>query len=196
MPVYAACLAKMLRMGKEAGEMIVGGLDRRFPPVGLMRSFAVLQPNLWKKRPGVTEPAAQIVFDRDVIGFLNKLVDFYGVDRGTGSALVSPSLIRSQFQSFQDIMVTMSERKSPASPDEAISLQMCWMEIASSALLSTRLVAWCLKWLKMAKIVLVFPVGSVGNERIFSTMNIVKDVLRNPLGESHLNVCVRMSRSP
>lgn len=44
-------------------------------------------------------------------------------------------------------------------------------------------------WLKMAKIVLVFPVGSVENERIFSTMNIVKDELRNCLGENHLNVC-------
>ena len=47
----------------------------------------------------------------------------------------------------------------------------------------------------MAKIVLVFPVGSVENERIFSTMNIVKDELRNCLGENQLNVCVRMFRS-
>ncbi len=53
----------MLQMGKEAGEIIVGGLDRRFPPVGLMRSFAILQPNFWKKRPVVTEPSAWIVFD-------------------------------------------------------------------------------------------------------------------------------------
>ena len=122
--------------------IIVGGLERRFPPVGLMRSFATLQPNFWKKRPSVSDPLALLAFYQAVTDHLDCLLDFYGVPRSGSEGLVSRFKMQSQFQSFrssgvQQVMITVLERGHPAFPDQPISLQMCWGEIASSPLLST-----------------------------------------------------------
>jgi hypothetical protein len=51
------------------------------------------------------------------------------------------------------------------------------------------------EWHKVAELVLCQPVGSVENERRFSSMNNIKTKLRNRLGAAHLNACMRIHAS-
>jgi hypothetical protein len=43
---------------------------------------------------------------------------------------------------------------------------------------------------KLLKLVLVLPVATASVERIFSTMNYVKNKLRNKMGDQYLNDCL------
>jgi hypothetical protein len=51
------------------------------------------------------------------------------------------------------------------------------------------------EFVQRLKISLVFPIGSVNNERRFTLMNLMYDSLRNRLQTDHLNTCVRISSS-
>jgi hypothetical protein len=51
------------------------------------------------------------------------------------------------------------------------------------------------EFVKLALIVLIIPVSSVQAEGLSSCMNFLKNDRRNPLGENHLNDCVRLSMS-
>ncbi len=48
----------------------------------------------------------------------------------------------------------------------------------------------------LAQLAIAMPIGSVENERVFSTMNYIKSSVRNRLGSAHLNVAVRMFTQP
>lgn len=41
---------------------------------------------------------------------------------------------------------------------------------------------------------LVIPIGSMENERVFYAMNYIKDKKCNCIGPKHLNVCVRVKQ--
>jgi hypothetical protein len=51
------------------------------------------------------------------------------------------------------------------------------------------------EFVQLFKISLVFPIGSVDNERRFSLMNLIYDSLRNRLQTDHVNTCVRIASS-
>ena len=52
------------------------------------------------------------------------------------------------------------------------------------------------EWCKLARLEMTIPIGSVKNERDFSSMNYIKDPTRNRLETPHLNVCLRIADSP
>ena len=51
------------------------------------------------------------------------------------------------------------------------------------------------EWVRLAKLVLTIPIGSVANERRFSPMNLVITALRNRMQAPHANVCMRIASS-
>lgn len=73
LPVNAVCLAKILQMGKEAGESNVEGLDRRFPPVGLMRRFFDIVAQFLEE---ASSRRRARVFDQGLTGYVDQLGTF------------------------------------------------------------------------------------------------------------------------
>lgn len=65
------------------------------------------------------------------------------------------------------------------------------MQILSHSMIAKTISAYC----TLAQIMLVIPVGSVDNERQFSSMNFVMYARRNALQEAHLNACCRVRAS-
>jgi hypothetical protein len=66
-------------------------------------------------------------------------------------------------------------------------LTCLWLKLSSNALLASKL----LEWIKVAEIAAVTILGSVEDERTFSTLNYMKSKVRNNLQE-HLDLVVRM----
>lgn len=52
------------------------------------------------------------------------------------------------------------------------------------------------EYYRLAKLILSIPFGSVANERRFSAMSLDLTALRNRMGETHLNTCMRLAASP
>jgi hypothetical protein len=70
-------------------------------------------------------------------------------------------------------------------------MQLC-SELGSGDGLRNSFIA---EFVQLFKISLVFPIGSVDNERRFSSMTLIHDSLRNRLQADHLNTCVRIASS-
>jgi hypothetical protein len=66
-----------------------------------------------------------------------------------------------------------------------------WKKIGSNALMLN----WLSKVFKVAEIAVTAVLGSVEDERTFSTLGFMKSKLRNQLG-GHLNICVKLCSQP
>ena len=63
-----------------------------------------------------------------------------------------------------------------------------WRAIAASDIMLSSVSEWA----KFAQLAIVMPIGSVDNERVFSSMNFIKSALRSSLKGNHLNAAVHM----
>jgi hypothetical protein len=66
-----------------------------------------------------------------------------------------------------------------------------WKKVGQNVLMLSRL----LEFMKLAKITFTTILGSVEDERTFSTLGFMKSKLRNCLGE-YLNTCVKLFSQP
>lgn len=153
-------------------------LVRRFPSPKLLSALSIVYPQYYAD-----------FAEADFNDHIEALCGFYGsgreVDGATMPALVDPELLRAQAPFFQQYAVEVAQRIK-ANLDGLPQITQFWRRLAASPSFGPRIS----EFMKLAKIAIVMVGGSIEDERVFSTMNFVKDKLRNCLSE--LELCVRL----
>jgi len=130
-------------------------------------------------------------------------------------SLIDGDLLKAQKEHFKDIMernvpsikaglAQRAEREAGRATTSKVALGQGGQEVHKGRVkkgLSSYLWAYLMKsslknniseFVKLAIIMLIMPVSSVPAERLFSSMNYIKNNRRNRLGELHLNTMVRL----
>jgi hypothetical protein len=164
----------------EAAQKIISELERRFPAVDVMDALGVVYPQYWVS-PTATEtfPQHLEVLKRS-FGHPKRVQDM------TAPALLDAQRLADQSSFFKLSMLNNSQwaidNNFGVNP-----LSRLWQKLSSNALLASKLS----EFVKLAEIAAVTVLGSVEDERTFSTLNYVKSKVRNNLQE-HLDLVVRM----
>lgn len=155
-----------------------------------MNALGLVFPQYWLK-PGC---------DEDVQLHISVLKSHFGVTRTIlrESETVAQQVLEPLNSVTLSQQATLFKQTMKKHADAAISepfdenpLTKVWSRLAASPTLRERLS----EWFKVAEIAMVTVLGSVEDERTFSTMNWVKSKVRNRRGE-HLDASVRLFAQP
>jgi hypothetical protein len=151
-------------------------LSQRFPVQQLMNSMGIYYPQYW------LQPNAESSFDR----YLEIIKAFYcGNNRiivvGRASKNRTGPILDASLLNFQANMFKMTMMRNchaaMVCPLEVIPLTAIWRTINRNAMLTHNIS----EYLKVAEIACVQVLGSVEDERTFSTLSFIKNRLRNRL---------------
>ena len=173
---------------RDAAEMLSRELDFRFPEVELMNSLAVVFPQYWLQ-PNcddlfplhVKTLRAHFAVVRKVNFGTKKQPDFQQVD-----PLVDGRLLGLQMSLFKLTMKSHAEA-AMGEPRDQNPLTKLWLRVGQNALMLNRLS----EFFKVAEIAICAVLGSVEDERTFSTLSFMKSKLRNRL-TGHVDTCVKL----
>jgi hypothetical protein len=164
-----------------AAEQIIDELEKRFPTVDVMDAMGVLYPQYW------TSPTAMSTFPQH----LEVLKRVYGQPKRLKDERIVPALIDahrlSKQSSFFKISMLNNAQWAVDNNFGVNPLTHLWLKLSSNALLASKLS----EWIKVVEIATVTTLGSVEDERTFSTLNYMKSKVRNNLQE-HLDLVVQM----
>jgi hypothetical protein len=169
-------------------EMVMRELDSRFPHSDILCAFGILYPQYWVQE-GVEEAFPKHL---DVLKahFCESTVQQARGEDELPQVRI-PGILSAQALDIQQSLfkVTMKAQASTCMkpPFERNPYSRLWDNIGSSQILSKMIP----EYLKLAEIGCVFVLGSVEDERTFSSLKFLKSRLRNRLGEN-LPLAVRM----
>jgi hypothetical protein len=161
-----------------AADSLVKELSSRFPASALMDALGVVYPQYW------LQPQAEELFE----GHFSVLKNHYCFERHHSEvhspALLDLSALNHQCSQFKGAM----RANSAAALEKPITvnpLTKLWRILSMSIVLKKHFP----EWFKVAELAAVQVLGSVEDERTFSTVTFSKSKLRNRLSE-HLAACV------
>lgn len=177
----------MFDVDAEAAVSLKSELIRRFPSHGLMNAMGILYPQYWAR--GNIE-AVELNFPKH----LRVLADFYGYGRLMGekdAQVMVPALIdRELLMTQQRIFKTAMRANSPTAMQPPLVLNpltSLWRTLDAASCLTGEFS----EYFKLAEMAVVYVLGSVEDERYFSSVNFLKSKVRNNL-EGHLQLVVGM----
>ncbi|KAG0595346.1 hypothetical protein M758_UG159400 [Ceratodon purpureus] len=168
-----------------AAAQLVYELRTRFPNHSVLDALGMVYPQYWGQGRQVP---------KSFQAHLDVLTDFYcepkEVQDGDKTRLVPPLLDRWKLQNqqsmFKTAMMSNSERACEP-PFYCNPLSRIWRVLSANSLTSHMIS----EYIKLAEIAVVHVIGSVEDERCFSTLGFLKNKLRNALNE-HLPLVVGM----
>lgn len=177
----------------DAAEKVLRELEVRFPAVPVVDALGVVYPQYW------LQGDCEVSFRKH----LTVLKDFYGESRyvekdGTRTA-VPPVLDRFKLEAEQPLFKmamlansTWAMEPPPLSHDPSKPWEnpvtKLWRRLDANSALSTSFP----EYIKLAQIALIHVLGSVEDERAFSSLSFLKDKVRNKLDGDHLGLVVGM----
>jgi hypothetical protein len=178
MAAYELTLAEVKANCTEAAIRLIKELKKRFPHSEIMADFSIFYPQFW------VHPKAEVMFDHH----LKVLKKHFGPKVINGefvAGLLSSDLLDEQTNMF---IVTMKSNhwigleKDNVRPGHKPlhPLSKIWAYLYVSVLLRDRLS----EFIKGAQIAICSVIGSVEDERTFSTLSFLKSKLRNRLTSS------------
>jgi hypothetical protein len=177
---------------RDAAELLIGELEKRFPVSDLMNSLAIVFPQFWLQSNS-----------DELFGLhMKTLRGHFGVvrhfNRGSKEepqmVQVDP-ILDARTLGYQTSLfkLTMKSNSKGAmeEPRDRNPLTKLWQKVSQNTLMTQRLS----EFIKVAEIAVTAVLGSVEDERTFSTLAFMKSKLRNRLG-SHLDTAVKMFSQP
>jgi hypothetical protein len=159
-----------------AAKMLVEELDARFPAHHVMNAFGILYPQYW------VQLSAEEMFDKH----LRILMDTYGhgkiLGEGEKKLLIPALLDRDALMSQRGLFKTCMKSNARAAmlpPYDVNPLTKVWRVLDSNNSLTQNFG----EFLKLAEMAVVHVLGSVEDERLFSSVGFLKSKLRNNLEE-------------
>jgi hypothetical protein len=171
-------------------------LKERFPKKELLEAMSILQASYW-----LSEESMRPDFEESV----KLLAEFYGEpktlmsDFMAGVPLIPPinaALLRKQAGRFEREMARLgnSFKQGDSQNDPKLKkmgiTKPLWTYVMKSPLRGD-----ISEFVTLAIIMLIMPASSAQAERLFSSMNFIKNDHRNRLGEEHLNHTIRLFTS-
>jgi hypothetical protein len=173
--------ASVKQQCSEAACQIILELDRRFPTVEVMDALGIVYPQYW-----LNESAAETFGQH-----LEVLKRSFGASKRVKEDFVVPALVDAHRladqSSFFKLSMTSNSQWAVENSFGFNPLSRRWQKLASNALLASKLS----EFVKIAEVAVVTILGSVEDERTFSTLNYMKSKVRNNL-DDHLDLVVRM----
>jgi hypothetical protein len=178
---WVSLSSRIQKVCQKAARVVLVEFDDRFPPNRLLRALSIVHPVFWRRGNDATRA-------RGLTDALNAIKDFYCKPGYLHSGIKVPPLLnygalRSQFDQFK-IQIPIILGHSATLP----STTELWRRVAERTMVAERMT----EFIKLAELSIAIPIGSVESERRFSSMNYIKDQVRNRLGEMHLSVAVRI----
>ena len=183
-------LGEVQRQLTSAAKHLIEELEKRFPQQEVMCALGICYPQYW-----LTD-----TFEATFPGHIATLKTFYGTSRKLwvpadaetedAEEWVPPPLdIRNlELQSsFFKITMISNAKAAMSLPMTENPMSRLWRKLSSNALISAKLS----EFMKVAEIAHVQVLGSVEDERTFSSLAFLKSKLRNRL-TTHLDLVVRM----
>jgi hypothetical protein len=170
----------------EAASQLLDELRSRFPSQGLMDALGVVYPQYWKD----SEQA-----DKSFRKHLDIIKDHYCQPKWVGEEdkkrLVAPILDSFQLELQQPLFKLSMRSNSMAACEPPYlfnPLTKLWRMLDANSALAAQFP----EYIKLAQIAMVHVLGSVEDERCFSSLTFLKDKLRNRLSADHLGIVVGM----
>jgi hypothetical protein len=177
---------------RDAAEVLIGELDRRFPDSELMNALSIVFPQFWLQSTCDELFALHMNTIRGhfaVVGFVNR-----GTVEEPKIVQVDP-LLDARTLGLQTSLFKLTMKSNAKSameePRDKNLVSKLWQKVGQNALMLSRLS----EFIKLAEIAVTATLGSVEDERTFSTLGFMKSKVRNRLG-GHLDTCVKMFSQP
>lgn len=174
---------------KRATKSILQELDSRFPDTEALRAFSLVDPRFWKleKSHNVIMHSKFIDESMETINKLFGNVSSFFSPEACEIVKLPPLLnvldMRNELEKWEKILLKVYEQHKSLYKNRDYKLK----EILPKVLRNAGIVAVCPQMATLARIFLVFPTGSVDNERNFAVMRHLHNKTRNRLEEKHLN---------
>jgi hypothetical protein len=157
-------------------------LTSRFPSKLLCKALSIVHIKFWEGHS--KETATRLVLEKYLPAIKNQYCEEVVLDDGTKlPPMLDWEALQEQSSEFLRLL--------PARAKQATSTSELWRGLASYHSIACLI----LKFIKLARLYLSIPIGSVDNERRFSRMNLVKTPVRNRLSTVHLDTCMLVSCS-
>jgi hypothetical protein len=177
---------------RDAAEVLIGELDRRFPDSELMNALSIVFSQFWLQSTCDEFFALHMNTIRGhfaIVGFVNR-----GTIEEPKIVQVDPLLdawtLGLQTSLFKLIMKS-NAKSAMEEPRDKNPVNKLWQKVGQNALMLSRL----LEFIKLVEISVTATLGSVEDKRTFSTLGFMKSKVRNRLG-GHLDTCVKMFSQP
>jgi hypothetical protein len=174
----------------KAAKHLIEELDKRFPHHEVMCALGICYPQYWLTDTFEATYPGHIAILKTFYGTSKKLsVPAHGETEGVEEWVPPPLDIRSlelQSSFFKITMMSNAQAAMSHSTNEN-PMSRLWRKLSSNGLMSAKLS----EFMKVAEIAHVQVLGSVEDERTFSSLSFLKNKLRNRL-TTHLDLVVRM----
>lgn len=185
---FEALVTSVKGQCRDAAEMLSLELDARFPEVELMNALGVVFPQYW------LQANCEDLFPMHIKTLRAHFAVVRHVNFGTVSEpdnqqvdpLIDGKLLHLQMSLFK-LTMTSHSQAAMQEPRDQNPLTKLWVRLGQNALMVNRLS----EFFKLAEIAITAVLGSVADERTFSTLNFMKSKVRNRL-EGHVDTCVKM----
>ena len=182
--LFGEIVQKILTESAVAASTLIKELDNRFLSQNLMQAMGILYPQYWLQ--GDCEES----FSKHI----RVLMDHYGRGRILGKddetilvpALIDRELLLSQQGLFKLTMLS-NARAAMEPPFDCNPLTRLWKGLDAATCLTHHFS----EYMKLAEMAIVHVLGSVEDERVFSSVAFLKSKVRNSL-ETHLQCVVGM----
>jgi hypothetical protein len=157
-----------------------------FPSCGVLDTLGIVYPQYWLL------VGVEVSFQKH----LNVLKAYYGESKWIMEGDENKQLVPAILDCFQlevqellfKLAVLSNAQAAMESLDTLNPLTHLWQMLDAN----TALAKSFSEYVKLAQIAMIHVLGSVEDERCFSSLNFLKDKLRNRLDESHLLIVVEM----
>ncbi len=176
----------------EIAQALCDELDRRFPQHELLDAFGIIYPQYWLQDGAIDTFTQHLSVLKEYFCY-SRLVNKGEPLHEGGQPFIAAEMLDGGKLNMQQglFQVTMKANceVACAPPFDVNPLVKLWRQLSSSRHLS-KLIS---EYLKLAEIGCVLVLGSVEDERCFSSLKFLKSCQRNRLGK-HLPLVVRMYR--
>jgi hypothetical protein len=184
------------RQARKAAMMMISQLDEKFPDVDIINALGVVFPQYWQ------EPNCVELFPLHMEVLAKFYCELRTVVPDPTAENSEPKVIEilsrreleSQVSCFKSTMISssISTMQSEAVQDgKGNPLTLLWKKLAASNYTKQYLS----EWFKVAEIAVITVIGSVEDERMFSTLGWLKSKVRNRLN-AHLDCTLRLYSQP
>lgn len=185
---YHTIIAEVKVQCSQAAEVIINQLDEKFPNCELMDSFGIVFPQYWKSGKSLsTFPLHFAVLKKYFCEKKSLKENGEGNSSIDISQALNLELLESQMSLFKLTMKQNGPQILEEGPFDENPLTKLWIKLSKNPIFCDRI---C-EWFKVAQIAIVTVVGSVEDERTFSTVAWMKNKVRNRLTD-HLDTSVQM----
>ena len=167
-----------------AAAQLIQELQRRFPEHAVLDAFGICYPQYWLQKD------AEITFSKHLDVLKNWYCNTKVLGSGVDKEIIPGILDRWSLDSQQGYFKIAMKSNAPAAMEPPYDLNpvtQIWRTISASRVLAHGFP----EYLKLAEIALVHVIGSVEDERVFSSVSFLKSKLRNSL-DPHLGLVVGM----